>query len=68
MNEDENVEMLLDGEFYGVTEASTDIINEMIAKPEDFKITMHEDHGAQTFKATMYRTDQGPTLIMQRIH
>ncbi len=64
----EDVEMLLNGEFYGMTEIPDELAKEMVAKPEGFKITMHEDCGAQTHKATMTVGPYGFTLNMQRIH
>jgi len=68
MSEDEKIEMILNGEFYGMTEAPTEIVNKMLAKPEEFKITMHEDRGDQTYKATMTVEPRGFTLHLQRIH
>ncbi|PHS61778.1 MAG: hypothetical protein COB09_17065 [Thalassobium sp.] len=64
----EDVEMTLDGEFYGNTEVPTEIINEMMSKPQQFKITTHEDKGPQTHNATISKGKSGYILIMQRVH
>lgn len=64
----EYIEILLNGEYFCMTEVSDEHAASMLLETEAFKVSFPVDNVKTTFKAVMSKTRFGLTLNMERIH